>query len=81
MALVLARPKGGSTPTIKEIPVGTIDGHNDTFQTTQNYFPTTLSVFRNGLREAYVLELGNKNFRFETAPRVGTKLFVEYDRF
>jgi len=81
MALIIAKPRGGESVTIKEAAIGTIDGLNDTFETSLDYFPNTLSVFLNGLRERYITELGNKKFKFEQAVRVGSTIDVEYDRF
>jgi hypothetical protein len=82
MALILARPRGSGTGgMVKEVAVGTPNGILVEFQTTFNYAPDSLSVFKNGLREQYITQLGERRFRFDSAPRTGTKIFVEYERY
>ena len=81
MGMILTRPRGGSAVTVKEVPTGTIDGVNDTFATSTNYYPNTLTVYLNGLREKFITELGGNQFKITRPPRTGHQLFVEYDRF
>jgi len=70
-------------PVKMEKPTGSIDGHNDTFQTQLDYEPEHLRVFWDGvlikreLDDGFV-ELYNKQFRFKQIPPLGTKLQVWY---
>ena len=81
MGVIVAKPKGSGANLVKEFAVGTVDGVNKNFETTQNYFPNTLTVFLNGLRERYITETGGKTFQFDEAPLSGMFIDVEYIRY
>jgi hypothetical protein len=79
MALIITKPRSGSIRLVKESAVGTPDGTVTEFETmTGKYYPGTLSVFFNGVRERNAVEGGGKKFYLSPAPRAGSKLDVEY---
>jgi len=78
MSVIVVKPSGTSSSILKEQAIGTINGVNVDFQTSIRYVPDTLSVFLNGLRERYITQLGDKDFRFDVAPVSGDIVDVEY---
>ena len=80
MGLIITKPAGSSQAIIKEQAIGTIDGNTDIFQTSQNYFPGTLTVYFNGVRERYATPLGGNQFQMPAKPRIGSVIDVEYVR-
>jgi len=81
MGLIVTKPRGSSQSIIKEQAIGPIDGITDVYQTSQTYFPGTLSVFFNGVRERYATPLGGNQFQMPAKPRLGSKIDVEYVRY
>lgn len=82
MALIFARPRGsGAGVVVKEEAIGVPNGILIEFQTTYEYAPDSLTVFKNGLREQYITPLGSRRFLFDVPPRTGSKIFVEYERY
>jgi len=66
---------------ICEQPVGTKDGSNLAFQTTQDYKSGSIVLNINGLAQvSYVIEVGGKDFTIPVgeAPLSTDELFVQY---
>ena len=80
MGLIVTRPAGSSQAIIKEQATGAIDGNNAVFTTSQNYFPGSLTVYFNGVRERYATPLGGNQFQMPANPRIGSVIDVEYVR-
>jgi len=79
MGLIVTKTRGGAVRIIKEPVTEIADGIRTAFTTqTGKYYPSTLSVYFNGVRERYAVETGGQGFTLTPAPRVGSKLDVEY---
>jgi hypothetical protein len=80
MGLIITKPRGGATlQLIKEAATETPNGIITDFTTqTGNYKAGSLTVYMNGVRERYAVELGGNSFRITPAPRSSFKIDVEY---
>jgi hypothetical protein len=64
---------------IEESATGTVDGVNDTFDTSAAYRPTTLKAFLNGVFNLPVTELGGTSFSIDgDPPQPGDTIAVYY---
>jgi hypothetical protein len=63
---------------ITELATGTIDGANFVLETSRDYAPGSLRVFRNGFVGEPATELGGKSFALEVAPSAGDVITVYY---
>ena len=65
-------------PPIEENASGTVDGINDTFDTSAAYRPTTLKAFLNGIFNLPVVETGGTSFTVTPPPQAGDTIAVYY---
>ena len=70
-------------PTKLEMATGTVNGFNQTFNTSLTYEPGSLRVWEDGVLLKGELddgfdETGAKEFQMKIAPKVGSKLQVFY---
>jgi len=81
MGVIVVKPSGAvGAGIIKESAIGTPNGVLTVFETSENYYPASLTVYLNGVRERFITELGGKQFSFSSAPRTGFVIDVEYVR-
>lgn len=89
MAIIRGGISAATAATVVEKPTGTIDGVNDTFNTTQPYVLGTLLVFKNGLAQSPggsddFVEVDSTTFQFNVGAIPGSegaytdKLLVSY---
>ena len=72
---------GGSTVISNEIPVGTIDGINNVFTTSEDFEAGSTAVYTNGLRETLMLhytESDVNEITMDEPPQVGDIITLDY---
>lgn len=75
---------GGNTPIYSEVPVGTIDGANALFTTSNNFISGSTRVFLNGMRLLPGLAHGYREtsvnqITLTSAPLNGDEIVLDYD--
>lgn len=78
-----AGPSGLAAQITGEVPSGSIDGSNATFQTEFEFVPESVDVTVNGLRQKRVDDFntsGTQTITLVVSPEIGTNLLVNYLR-
>lgn len=68
---------------IGEVPSGSIDGSNATFETAFNFVPESVEVYVNGLNQLPLLEFntsGNRTIILTESPGMGERILTNYLR-
>lgn len=70
-----------ATERIEENLIGTIDGSNATFTTSESFNPSTVTIYINGIRQKKPNDfntVGNNTVLFTLSPEIGDDLYVTY---
>jgi hypothetical protein len=69
---------GGAASIYNGPPLESPNGVQTIFTTPDDYEPTSLVVWLNGLRETYISELTDNTFEFEDAPYSTDTIEIQY---